>query len=334
MRVGVVGLGVWGFCLARHLSMKGYDIVGWSRDDALIQQLKAGEDHPFLHRSCRGMSIRLTTDIKEAITDVDFLVESVTTSGLRSVLEEAKANGYSPEKSPLILTSKGVEQVSHKTTPHIVQDIYGPNILPFVSLLSGPSFAQEVAEGLPTAVVSACPSFSMATAVSSLFSNSTFRVYPNEDITGVALGGSLKNVIAIACGIADGLNLGTGAKASLVTRGLHEMVKLASRLGCSIQTLYGLSGLGDLYLTCSSPLSRNFRFGRLLSEGLNRRDAEAHIGMVVEGAYTAISAYELAKEFQVEMPITQSVYELSQGVTTAKIAVERLMQRIVKEEKL
>ncbi len=334
MRVGVLGLGVWGFCLARHLALNGHEVIGWTRDLQLLSSLQAGIDHPHLERSLRGLSIRLTSDLSEAIKDVDCLVESVTTSGLREVMMKLASYGYSPLHTPLVLTSKGVERETHAMPPKIIEAVFGEASMPYVAMLSGPSFAQEVSKGLPTAVVCGSVNINTAQLVSQLFSNTTFRVYPNQDIIGVSLGGALKNVIAIACGIADGLDLGTGAKASLVTRGLHEMAKLAQALGASLQTLYGLSGLGDLYLTCSSPLSRNFRFGRLLSEGLSKENAEKHIGMVVEGASTAIAAFELSQEYEISMPITASVYDVIHGTLHAKQAVSLLMQRIVKEEKL
>ncbi len=333
-RVGILGLGAWGFCLARHLALNGHDVIGWSRDEAVLTTLKSGGDHPHLERSLRGLSICLTSNISEVFQGVDCLVESVTTSGLREVMGLLQSSGYSITQAPLVITSKGVERTTHHMPPEIIQAIFGKEALLQVAMLSGPSFAQEVAQGLPTAVVCGSVNLEVAQLVSTLFSNTTFRVYPNEDIIGVSIGGALKNVIAIACGIADGLNLGTGARASLVTRGLHEMVKLAHHMKATTQTLYGLSGLGDLYLTCSSPLSRNFRFGRLLSEGVSKNDAEKLIGMVIEGASTAIAAFELSQQYDISMPITTAVYNVIHGTVTAKDAVNMLMQRLVKEEKL
>ena len=333
-RIAVFGLGVWGFCLARHLSLNGHQVIGWSRDHDLLSALQDGKDHPHLDRSLRGLSICLTSNMREAFSDVDCIVESVTTSGLREVFTEMKQLGFSSVDKTIVLTSKGVEKVTHTLPPLIAEEVFGKEIKAQIAMLSGPSFALEVAKGLPTAVVSGSSNLETAKKTAAYFSNDTFRVYPNEDIIGVSLGGALKNIIAIACGIADGLQLGTGAKASLVTRGLHEMVKLAIPMGASLQTLYGLSGLGDLYLTCSSPLSRNFRFGSLLSQGLSGKEAEAHIGMVVEGASTAIAAYELAQEHQVSMPIITAVYDVIHCKSSAKEAVTLLMQRMVKEEKL
>lgn len=336
MNIAVLGLGAWGFCLARHLALQGHNVIGWSRDEDLIASLTQGKDHPHLKHSIRGLSIRLTSDLHTALQNIDCCVESVTTSGLRPVLTEAQKQGFTTpnKKTILVLTSKGIERESNHTPPQIIEDIFGSEASLYTAMLSGPSFAQEVSNQLPTAIVCGAKNDVTAKTVSHIFSSNSFRVYPNKDIIGVSLGGALKNIIAIASGIADGLELGTGAKASLVTRGLHELKKLATILGALPETLYGLSGLGDLYLTCSSPLSRNFRFGKLLSEGMTQKQAEKYIGMVVEGASTAIAAQELSRIHGIEMPITEAICKVLSQKTDVKKAVQDLMQRIVKEEQL
>jgi glycerol-3-phosphate dehydrogenase (NAD(P)+) len=333
MKIAVLGLGVWGFCLARHLALQGHQIVGWTKEEDIAMILRRGDDHPHLHRSCRGLPLTISSSIGEAIEGVDLIVESVSTGGLRTVLQEIlRLKGSLP--APLVLTSKGIEQKTFLTTPDLVVDVFSPTCKSLVCMLSGPSFAVEVASHLPTAVVCGAWDLKTAEKVIAAFTSSTFRVYPNADIRGVAIGGALKNIIAIACGIADGLGLGMGARASLVTRGLHEMVKLAVADGSLVQTLYGLSGLGDLYLTCSSSLSRNFRFGQLISTGLSRAAAEKQIGMAVEGAYTCRAAKDLAEKLHVPMPITELVWGIMEGELLPSDAVERLMQRMVKEEHL
>jgi glycerol-3-phosphate dehydrogenase (NAD(P)+) len=284
-------------------------------------------------RSCRGIPIRLVSTIEEAIYGAELLVESVTTGGLREVLLTLHA--LEPRLlTPLVLTSKGIEQKTHYIPPDVVIDVFGDFCANNVAMLSGPSFAAEVARHLPTAVVCGAVDPSVCDKVINVFSSKVFRVYPNIDVRGVAYGGALKNVIAISCGVAEGLGLGTGAMAALVTRGLHEMVKLAVAESCQAQTLYGLSGLGDLYLTCSSPMSRNFKFGQLMSTGLSRKEAENKIGMVVEGAYTCEAAKELAMQHGIQMPITEAVFDILTGDISATEAVTRLMQRHVKEEHL
>lgn len=295
--------------------------------------LQRGEDHPHLPHSCRGLSIQLVDSIEEAVRDADVIVESVTTGGLRPILTLLRKQ-YSALPAPFILTSKGIEQKTHITPPDCVMEVFGPDAKTQIAMLSGPSFAAEVANNLPTAVVCGAYEPTISEMVIELFSSNSFRVYANYDVRGVALGGALKNIIAIACGIAEGLGFGTGARATLVTRGLHEMVKLAVADGCHAQTLYGLSGLGDLYLTCSSPLSRNFRFGQLLSTGLTRADAEKQIGMVVEGAYTCQAAYELGKQHAIQMPITEAVYGILEGSLPPQSLVTKLMEKSILEEHL
>jgi glycerol-3-phosphate dehydrogenase (NAD(P)+) len=332
MKIGVLGLGTWGFCLARHLAINGHTVIGWTKEAAVLAALRRGDDHPTLHRSCRGMSLQLTDSLQEAITGVDMIVESVTTGGLREVLQ--KVSSHTLLKTPLVLTSKGIEQVSFLTPPEVAYDIFDTSVHEHIAMLSGPSFALEVAGHLPTAVVCGCKNAATCDRIVEAFTGSTFRVYPNSDILGVAIGGAMKNVIAIACGIAEGLGLGTGARASVVTRGLHEIVKLATALGCQPSTLYGLSGLGDLYLTCSSSMSRNFRFGQLISSGLKKDDAVKNIGMVVEGAYTCHAAKKLAQKMHVQMPINSAICDILDGSMPVAAAAENLMQRAVKEERL
>jgi len=333
MKVSVLGLGMWGFCLARLLALNGHRVVGWTKEEEVLQKLRNGEDHPTLKRSSRGLSLEYTPSLEEAVKEGEVLVESVTTKGLRQVLGEIKKVFPSLEK-PLVLTSKGIEQKSYLSTPLVVSSVFGEEAKKEVALISGPSFASEVAQELPTAVVCGAWDQDLCSRVIDMFSSKTFRVYPNKDICGVALGGALKNVVAIACGIARGLHLGVGANAALITRGLHEMVKLVSSQGCDWKTVYGLSGLGDLYLTCSSSESRNFRFGKLLSTGLSLKEAEKQVGMVVEGAYTCRAAVEIAQKQGLVMPIAEAVFDILEGTLSVKDCVDRLMLRSVKEEHL
>lgn len=331
MRVSVLGLGMWGFCLARHLAGNGHEVIGWTIEKELLDLLSKGKDHPFLMRSCQDLPIHLVSSVEEACAATDMIVECVTTKGLREVLQVVQTIP-SAHSIPFVLTSKGIEQGTHFTTPDIFFDVFKQKSM--LTIVSGPSFATEVANKLPTAVVCGAWEQKTCDTVIKAFSSPSFRVYPNLDIRGVALGGALKNVVSIACGIADGLGLGTGARAALVTRGLHEMVKLAVADGCRAETLYGLSGLGDLFLTCSSNMSRNFRFGQLLSAGKTKIEAEKQIGMVVEGAYTCAAAKELANRYDIPMPIAEAVSDILEGKISASEAVCLLMQRKIKDERL
>ncbi len=203
-----------------------------------------------------------------------------------------------------------------------------------IGVLSGPSIAIEVLKGLPSSVV--CSGFdpNVISLIHGTFSTPTFRVYPNADINGVELGGALKNIIAIACGVSDGLGFGDNTKAALMTRGLHEIRKLAITKGCKPETLSGLAGMGDLCVTCLSKFSRNYRFGRLIAEGMDPDEAKKEIGMVVEGTYTCLSAMQLAKKANIELPITESVYKIVFEHLKPHEAVKMLLQRATKEEYL
>lgn len=333
MKIGFLGMGSWGFCLATLLAGKGYSVVGWTTKQGLADQLNQTKRHPFFPDHEVKGAMTFTTDLSEALNGIDILVEAVTSNGIRPVFEKIKALGM-PPKCPIILTSKGIEQKSELILAEVVLEILGPEFREYIGFLSGPSFAEEVIYAKPTSVVGTGFSKNTINIVCETFKTNSFRVYPNSDIYGVAFGGALKNVIAIACGISDGLGLGASAKAALMTRGLHEVRKLAIARGCQQETLNGLSGMGDFVLTCNSMMSRNFRYGFLLALGRSPEDAEKEIGMVVEGVYAAKSALPLSAHYDVPMPITDSVYKIVTGQMQPKDAVIALMHRTVKEESL
>lgn len=297
-----------------------------------MRKLNAGEPHPFLPGNAARKGMHFTTNLEEAIRDADLLVEAVTSAGFREVLNKLKPLGGL--KCPLVITSKGIEQTTGEILPEVAVEVFGESARSQVGILSGPSFAAEVVAGLPTSVVASAYNPDEMRLISDAFTNQTFRVYPNTDVKGVAFGGALKNIIAIACGISDGLGLGNSTKAALMTRGLHEIRKLAVAAGCKGETLNGLSGMGDLCLTCSSTLSRNYRFGGLLAKGASPQESKNQIQMVVEGAYTCVSALELSRKFDVPMPISEIVYKIIYEGVHCKEAVAMLMQRPIKEEHL
>lgn len=332
-RIGYLGMGAWGYCLASLLASKDeHELICWTTKPELAKHLSNTREHPLLpgHQSKGNMTF--TTNMAEAIHDVDMIVESVTSAGLRSVFEQIRA--LKSPNCPIILTSKGIEQDTGHILPEVAIEVLGEDFRSRIGFLSGPSFATEVIRGLPTSVVGTGYSLDVIHTVCETFMTPTFRVYPNTDILGVAFGGALKNIIGIACGISEGLALGNSSKAALMTRGLHEIRKLAIACGCKPETLNGLAGMGDLCVTCSSPISRNFRFGLLLAQGLSSQQALERIGMVVEGAYTCISALQLSKEFQVEMPIAETVYNIIANNMRPMDAVKALMRRTIKEEHL
>lgn len=332
MKVGFLGAGTWGYCLASLLAAKGFDVVSWLRDPKLAAHLTRQRSHPHLKGSVAPASLRFTTDLGEALEGIDVLVESVTSKGIRPVFTQVHKIGK--PHCPIVVTSKGIEQNTGLILPDVIVDVLGADVRPQVGALSGPGYAQEVINGLPSSLVGTAYSNDVARFVCELFTTQTLRIYPNSDVTGVAFGGALKNVIAIACGISDGLHYGNGGKAALMTRGLHEIRKLGLSFGCKGDTFYGLSGMGDIFLTCGSIMSRNYRFGHLLAQGRSIEQAQDEIGMIVEGAYTCVSALQLSQQQKIAMPITEQVHRiLFEGLTPAE-AVRGLMQRVIKEEHL
>jgi glycerol-3-phosphate dehydrogenase (NAD(P)+) len=332
MKVGYLGAGTWGSALAALLAEKGNEVVVWGRDKALISLLDKERKHPKLEGFIIPSSIRFTEDISEALDGIDLLVESVTSSGVRPVFTKIASLGSL--SCPIVLTSKGIEQGTDLLLPQVVVQVLGSHCQKQVGCLSGPSHAEEVVKHLPTSIVSSSFDAALVQWIGETFSTSFFRIYPNPDILGVCFGGAMKNCIAIACGISDGLEFGDNTKAALMTRGLHEMRKLAMAFGCNPETLNGLSGLGDLFVTCASTLSRNYRFGRLISKGYSMEKAKEEIGMAVEGAYTCVSAVELASKMKVPVPITEAVHSILYEGMSPMDAVKSLLQRAIKEERL
>lgn len=332
MKIAYLGAGTWGFCLANLLALNGHKVTSWAQDALLVKKLNAGEEHPFLKGQRAQPSIHFTTNLEEALDGTELIVESVTSAGLRSVLDQIKKK-ITPN-CPFVITSKGIEQNTGEILPEVAVGVLGEGLRPLVGILSGPSFAAEVILGLPTSVVASAYNPEDMQLISETFTNSSFRVYPNSDVKGVAYGGALKNIIAIACGISDGLRLGNSSKAALMTRGLHEIRKLAVANGCRPETINGLSGLGDLCLTCSSTMSRNYRFGTLLAEGISPEESKNKIQMVVEGAYTCVSALQLGNQLNIPLPITEMVYKIIYEGMNPSAAALSLMQRAIKEEHL
>lgn len=333
MKVGYLGAGTWGVCLANLLADKGYELVVWCRKEEHAHLLNTKKEHPHLKGQKLNPNITFTTDLSQALDKIDFLIESVTSSGIRSVFEKVKE--INPKLNcPIILTSKGIEQNTGLLLLDVVLDVLGKNFKKYLGFLSGPSHAEEVIKGIPTTVVGAAFDPQVTHQIQELFATDKFRVYPNHDIKGVEFGGAMKNIIAIACGASDGLGFGVNSKAALMTRGLHEIRKLAIAKRCRAETINGLAGMGDLCVTCFSQFSRNYRFGNLIAKGLTMDQAKEEIGMVVEGAYTCVSALQISREVKVPLPITEAVYKvLYEGVEPME-AVKALLMREIKEEHL
>lgn len=333
MKVGYLGAGTWGVCLANLLANKGYELVVWCRKEKHANLLNTKREHPHLKGHILNPNITFTSDLSKALDQIDFLIESVTSSGIRTVFEQVKE--IAPNlKCPIILTSKGIEQNTGLLLLDVVLDVMGKSFKSHLGFLSGPSHAEEVIKEIPTTVVGAAFDPKVTHKIQELFATDKFRVYPNHDIKGVEFGGAMKNIIAIACGASDGLGFGVNSKAALMTRGLHEIRKLAIAKRCRAETINGLAGMGDLCVTCFSQFSRNYRFGNLIAKGLTMEQAKQEIGMVVEGAYTCVSALQISREVKVPLPITEAVYKvLYEGVEPME-AVKALLMREIKEEHL
>lgn len=332
MKIGCLGAGTWGFCLTALLASKGYEVVIWSRSESFVKKLSEIREHPKLPGYPVGSNVIFTSHLEDAVEDVDLILESVTSSGIRSVFTSLK--DFIVPKVPIVLSSKGIEQKTGKLLSEVLLDVLGEDFRRCVGCLSGPTLAGEVIKGLPASIVSTGYDRDTVEQIQKAFSTERFRVYPNMDITGVEFGGAMKNIIAIACGISDGLGFGDNAKAALMTRGLHEVRKLAVARGCKVDTLNGLAGMGDLCVTCLSPLSRNYRFGHLVAKGLSPEDAKREVGAVVEGAYSCVSALEVGRELSVSLPISEAINNIIYHELTPKEAVKLLLSRTVKEEHL
>lgn len=331
-KIGYLGAGAWGYCLASLLAAKGYKVVSWSIDEETISYLQEKREHPRLPGFPAPPSLSFTTNLEEALVGKHMVVEGVTSAGIRQVFQKVK-EVHIPE-CPIVITSKGIEQNTGLLLSEVITEVLGDRHRNQIGCVSGPSIAQEVLKGLPASLVCSAYDLSVIPLIHEIFSTPTFRIYPNPDINGVELGGALKNIIAIACGVSDGMGFGDNTKAALMTRGLHEMRKLAVTKGCKSETLYGLAGMGDLCVTCLSTFSRNYRFGRLIAEGLTPEQAKQKIGMVVEGTYTCLSAIQLSKKAEIELPITEAVYRVVYEGLNPRDAVKLLLQRATKEEYL
>ncbi|AAP05651.1 NAD(P)H-dependent glycerol-3-phosphate dehydrogenase [Chlamydia caviae] len=331
-KIAYLGMGIWGFCLASLLANKGYHVVGWARNAELIAQLQTEKRHPQVPDVPIHPNLSFTTDMAEAVENASMIVEGVSSAGIRPVSEQLKT--ITNLNVPFVITSKGIEQHTGLLLSEIVVEIFGNDASQYLGYLSGPSIAREVLKGCPCSVVISAYNPDTLKKIHNAFLTPTFRVYPNSDLKGVALGGALKNIIAIACGISDGFRFGDNAKSGLVTRGLHEIRKFATIMNCRPDTLNGLAGLGDLCTTCFSSLSRNTKFGKLIAQGMTVAQAKAEIGMVVEGVYTALSAYQIAKHHKIDMPITTGIYRVLYENLDIQEGIAALLQRNTKEEYL
>lgn len=328
-RTAVLGAGSWGTALAVHLARAGHDVRLWARDPGLVSEMQRGGCNPrYLPDVRLPPAITLTSVAEEAVHEASYVVLAVPSHGLRSVVRSAAAS-IRPG-AILVSAAKGLEEGTlARMSQAVTEETHGAHA---VVVLSGPSFAAEVARGLPTAVLAASTDRATAGCVQQHFRGPAFRLYASEDVTGVEIGGALKNVIAIAAGVVQGIGLGHNSMAALITRGLAEISRLACAEGARRDTLAGLSGLGDLVLTCTGDLSRNRRVGIELGRGRQLQDILSNMYMVAEGIRTTGAALALGGRHGIELPIAAQMRQVLDGTCSPRDAVETLMVRRQKAE--
>ena len=327
-RVAFLGCGSWGAALSSILAEKGIKTNFWHRDGRSIKKMENSRKHYLLPSIEFPSSVEFFSDLNNAIEGIDSIVVAVPSQNVREVLSSAKQK---ISKSKCIINiAKGIENDSLMTMSEVINDVIKnkSNIV----TLSGPSHAEEVIGKNPTAVVSSSKNLALAKYVQSLFSTKKFRVYTNSDIRGVEIGGSAKNVIAIAAGFCDGVGYGDNTKAALITRGLNEISLLGIKLGAKSKTFFGLAGIGDLIVTCNSIHSRNRRLGELVGRGEDLAKTLSQSHMIAEGVKTAHSIYNLKAKLNIEMPICESVYNVLYNDSNPMEEVDKLMTRNLKSE--
>lgn len=331
IKVGVIGAGAWGTALAHLMSDKSDDVVVWAFEPEVAAEINsAHENKTYLPGIELPDKLRASTELRDCLADRDLILSVVPSHVVRQVLSVAAP--HIPQGVPVVSASKGIENDSLMTMSQVLEDVLPIACHPMLAFLSGPSFAREVGLRFPTTVSVAARFEKVATAVQEMMSGSAFRVYTTTDVTGVELGGALKNVIAIASGAANGLGLGTNTIAGLITRGLAEITRLAIKMGANPLTLSGLSGMGDLVLTCWGGLSRNRMVGQKLGQGMKMDQILEDMHQVAEGVKTAKSVHFLAAREQIEMPISEMVYRMIYENLPAQDAVVELMSRSLKKE--
>ncbi|MEE0421424.1 MAG: NAD(P)H-dependent glycerol-3-phosphate dehydrogenase [Lachnospiraceae bacterium] len=327
-KIGVIGAGSWGTALAVLLNSNGHEVTIWSIIKEEVEMLRTKRQHETkLPGVVLPGEILLTNDLKEAMEDKDVLILAVPSPYTRSTAHSMKA--YAKEGQKIVNVAKGIEENTLYTLSDIIEEeLPGTD----VAVLSGPSHAEEVGRGLPTTCVVGAHTRTTAEYLQNIFMSPVFRVYTSPDMLGIELGGALKNVIALAAGTADGLGYGDNTKAALITRGITEITRLGVKMGAKLETFGGLTGIGDLIVTCASVHSRNRKAGYLIGKGCTMQEAMEEVKMVVEGVYSAKAAMGLAKKYQVELPIIEQVNKVLFEGKSAGEAVQELMLRDKKIE--
>jgi glycerol-3-phosphate dehydrogenase (NAD(P)+) len=331
LKIGVVGAGSWGTALANLLASKGYKIDWWVFEKEVKEQIQqSGENPVFLPDFKLSSNLQPSNDLAEVVSAKDVVLVVVPSHVVRETT--LKMADHLARDTIIVSASKGIENKTHLTMTGVMQETLADIPANRLAVLSGPSFAREVVRDLPTVVTVASKDSAVAALVQQVMVTPYFRVYTSEDVLGVELGGSLKNVIAIAAGVIDGLELGLNTRAALITRGMTEIRRLGINMGANPRTFTGLAGFGDLILTCTGHLSRNHTVGKKIGQGEKVHDILGNMRMVAEGVKTAKSVYNLSRKLKVEMPISHETYRILYEDLSPKEAVMKLMTRDLKQE--
>ena len=331
MVIGIVGAGSWGTALAQTFACKGHKIYLYARRSEHREELEiTRENKKYLKGVNLVDNVIISKSLSDTVVDKDLVIMAVPTQTFRSVYEQASNILVNKNQNPIILNvAKGIEKKTHLLLSSVAKEVRPESRY---AVLSGPSHAEEVGRFKPTTVAIASDDIELSKQLQNELMTSRFRIYANDDLKGVELGGALKNIIALGAGISDGIGFGDNARAALMTRGLVEITRIGTSMGAKRETFSGLAGLGDLIVTCDSKHSRNRRCGILIGEGMKVSDAIDEVGMVVEGITTTEATYGLASKLNVEMPITEAIYKVIEGKINALEAVDILMGRDGKVE--
>lgn len=327
MKIAFIGGGSFGTALAKSVTENGREAVIWDRKAEVVQEINEKHSNVrFLKDLVLPLELSATTNLKKAMKEADIIVLAVPSSAIREA--STRIAPLLSGEEIIVNIAKGIDLQSLKPLSTVIHDVIGKDPV----ILSGPSHAEEVALNLPTVIVASSKNELAMVRIQEIFASNTLRVYRNSDLMGVEIGGAVKNIIALAAGISDGIGYGDNAKAALMTRGMAEIIRIGVRMGAEIDTFYGLTGMGDLIVTCTSMHSRNRRCGILIGQGKSLQEATEEVGMVVEGIKATMAFHELAHKYNVEMPITDAIYQVLFNEVSTDDIVELLMTRDLKKE--
>ncbi len=333
VKIGVVSAGSWGTALAGMLAEKQYETVIWAREPEIVESINSEHENILFMPGIKlPESLKAVADIKDAVIGKDLVVVATPAQHIRKSIEQIA--GIISEKTFIVLASKGIENSTLKMMYQIAEEILPPALYKNIFVISGPTFARELAMKMPTCAVVAGKNSEDIGKIQSFFNSPYMRIYTSRDVVGVELGGSLKNVFAVAIGVLEGLKMGKNTQAAVITRSIAEMTRLVIAMGGNPRTIAGLSGVGDLVLTCTGDLSRNRQVGIRLGQGEKIKDILDSMIMVAEGVPTTASAHDLAAKMNVEMPITETLYDVLYNGADIKESIKKLMSRSLKDELL